>query len=186
MDRIIPPFRAGNPDGPLNVGPAVVWPRGLDCRGWRLPTEAEWEYAARAGTRTAYHTGTHRAEGCDAYGGRCRAPDPALDRAGWYSCNSGGRLHPVAGKRPNAWGLFDVHGNVGEWVWDWMRGDLPAERSADPTGAAGDGEGFITRVVRGGDRWDSARECRSADRPAVLPTFGLGGLGMRPVRTVGD
>ena len=87
-------------------------------RRYRLPAEAEWEYAARAGT-TEDDGGTG-----------------TLADMGWCNANAGGRTHPVAQQRPNAWGLFDLHGNVWEWVQDWC-GDYPRAAGRDPTGPTG-------------------------------------------------
>ncbi len=109
--------------------------------GWqyRLPTEAEWEYAARAGTKGDY------------------AGD--LDAMAWYKANSGEKTHPVGQKQPNAWGLYDMHGNVWEWVQDWY-GDYSPEAVTDPTGPASGS----TRVVRGGGWFGLDWRCRSAKR----------------------
>jgi len=115
--------------------------------GWRfaLPTEAQWEYACRAGT-----TG--------AYGGSGN-----LDEMGWYDGNSGNKTHPVAQKRANAWGLYDMHGNVWEWCADWF-GNYQRGAVTDPTGGALGG-----RVLRGGSYWDLPRGCRSAYRLRHIP-----------------
>ena len=106
---------------------------------YRLPTEAEWEYAARAGTAG------------ERYGN--------LDAIAWYNGNSGGRTHPVGRKAPNAWGLYDMLGNVFEWVQDWY-GDYPGGAVTDPRGPASGS----TRVLRGGGWIDGAGRSRAPFR----------------------
>jgi formylglycine-generating enzyme required for sulfatase activity len=91
----------------------------------QLPTEAEWEYACRAGTETAFNNGTPYTHPV----GR----DPGLDSVGWYGENSGGRTRPVSQKLPNRWGLCDMHGNVWEWCRDSRRG-YADEECVDPVG----------------------------------------------------
>jgi len=126
-----------------------------------LPTEAEWEYAARAGSDTAY----------------CFGDDEAmLYEYAWYDKNSGGRIHPVASKKPNFWGLYDMHGNVWEWCEDWYR-DYPSGSVIDPKGP---GIGDI-RVRRGGGWYDVARLCRSGVRHSRTPDPRYVNLGFRLV-----
>ncbi|MBN1593587.1 MAG: SUMF1/EgtB/PvdO family nonheme iron enzyme [Candidatus Coatesbacteria bacterium] len=139
----------------------------FEADGYRLPTEAEWEYACRAGTTTRFNTG-------DA--------DSDLSAAGWYSSNSSSRTHDVGEKHPNAWGLFDMHGNVWEWCWDWYSsgyyGSQPNPDS-DPTGPS---SGSL-RVVRGGS-WDLyARHCRSAYRRRDSPWLRSSYFGFRLCRS---
>jgi formylglycine-generating enzyme required for sulfatase activity len=117
----------------------------------RLPTEAEWERACRAGTDSAYNDGS----GCTEPTGH----DPALERLGWFDANSGGETHAVGKKPPNAWGLCDMHGNVLERCSDWF-GNYVNEEQTDPTGPR---EGR-SRVIRGGCWGDLAGLCRSASR----------------------
>jgi formylglycine-generating enzyme required for sulfatase activity len=117
----------------------------------RLPTEAEWEYACRAGTRTTYYAGDTEAD---------------LDRAAWYYRNSGNTTHPVGQKVPNAWGLYDVHGNVWEWVQDCYDDSYYGESPrVDPKGPAS-GE---YRVLRGGSWNDDPDYCRAAHRHRFNP-----------------
>ena len=133
-------------------------------RNYRLPTEAEWEYAARAGT-----TGDYGGTG-------------VLDQMGWYWDNSavGGvrRTHPVAQKLPNHWGLFDMHGNVEEWVQDWY-GFYTVGPKTDPTGPATG----VTRVLRGGSWSNFAGVARSAFRNFGAPGSRNCSYGFRLART---
>jgi formylglycine-generating enzyme required for sulfatase activity len=140
--------------------------------GYRLLTEAEWEYACRAGSITAFCNGpiTHAAYDC--------GDDSGLDLVGWYCCNAGSTTHDAAGQGPNAWGLFDMHGNVYEWCWDWY-GDYPPAPVTDPLGVASGSD----RVVRGGDWSAYAVNCRSAFRGYNPPDVGHNSLGLRVART---
>jgi formylglycine-generating enzyme required for sulfatase activity len=120
----------------------VAWERGAD--GYRLPTEAEWEYAARAGS-----------EGRFCFGDK----EEQLGEYAWYRANSDGQPHPVGQKRANEWGLRDMHGNVWEWCWDWF-GDYTDGEQADPIGPL---SGNL-RVLRGGSFIDGPGILRSAFR----------------------
>jgi len=127
----------------------------------RLPTEAEWEFACRAGTSTTYNTGDS---------------DGDLDRAAWYGANSKGTTHPVCQKAANAWGLHDMHGNVWEWCQDWYEA-YRAEAAVDPQGPP---QGQI-RVLRGGSWLNFPRFCRSAYRYWISPGARFISLGFRVV-----
>jgi len=139
--------------------------------GFRLPTEAEWEYACRAGTTTALNNGRELTSTT----GRCQN----LDEVAWYDETSGSTTHPVGSKKPNAWSLYDMHGNVLEWCQDWD-GPYPTGAVTDP---AGPGSGSY-RVVRGGGWYDDARHCRAANRLRFEPGNRIADLGCRLVRTV--
>ncbi len=131
---------------------------------YRLPTEAEWEYACRAGTTTRYSFGDDDADS---------------GQYAWYVGNSGSKTHPVGGKKPNAWGLYDMHGNVIEWCQDW-RGDYPSGSVTNPSGAT---SGF-SRVMRGGS-WDENHYCQSAFRLSYPPSERSLFIGFRVVRSSG-
>ena len=144
---------------------------GVDCPGYRLLTEAEWEHAARAETATATFLGNlNPGTGCPA--------QPNLEPIAWWCRNSGNRTQIVERKLPNPWGLYDVYGNVQEWTWD-----LYEPRSRGGTNPLGASLG-ASRVTRGGNwRYDSTRT-RAADREDLGPTIPVGDLGFRLARTV--
>ncbi len=167
----------GNPSGfqgPKNPVETVSWD---DCQTFldklkaksgpgggtfQLPSEAQWEYACRAGTTTRYCFGDE---------------EPGLDEYGWYRTNSDSKTHPVGEKKPNAWGLYDMHGNVWEWCQDWFSEGYYANSPADdPSGPTTGSD----HVVRGGLWRRPARSCRSANRGHVKEPGGLGNdLGFR-------
>lgn len=136
---------------------------------YRLPTEAEWEYASRAGTTTRFSYGS----------------DPIYLRVGdyaWFNGNSGSSTHPVGTKQPNAWGLFDMHGNVLEWCLDTWVGSLPGGSAIDrPSSATGS-----LRVARGGSWLYEARYSRSANRDDYSPSNQCSDLGFRVVLAPGQ
>jgi formylglycine-generating enzyme required for sulfatase activity len=132
--------------------------------GFRLPTEAEWEYACRAGNTTDYNIGFDEND---------------LALAGWYRWNSGEVTRPVGLKKPNAWGLYDMHGNVLEWCADWY-GDYLNHASTNPTGPV---SGKF-RVYRGGSWNRTAKDCRSASRFRRDPSRPDNEIGFRIVRRI--
>jgi formylglycine-generating enzyme required for sulfatase activity len=132
--------------------------------GYRLPTEAEWEYACRAGP--------------GGVGAFCFGDDVGqLGRYAWYGTNSDGKTHPVGQKLANAFGLYDMHGNVLEWCWDgYARYD--AKPAVDPVGPLK----AALRVIRGGSWRNNPRDCRSANRNRSAPVYRLSDLGFRVAR----
>jgi formylglycine-generating enzyme required for sulfatase activity len=140
----------------------------INC-AYRLPTEAEWEYACRGWTSDRRFS----------YG-----DDPGytnLTNYAWYYDNSGDMTHPVGQKLPNAWGLYDMHGNVWEWCQDWY-GPYPGGVVIDPQGP----EGGSDRVHRGGDWYYFGYNCRSAIRNGVAPHLSGPFIGFRPVLAAGQ
>lgn len=151
-------------------GERVVWDTEAD--GYRLPTEAEWEYACRAGTQTPFSTGTcisSEQANFDGY-----HPPPGCPESLFR-----GEPIAVGSLAANAWGLYDMHGNVGEWCWDYYA-DYSSAPVRDPRGPAV-GE---KRVMRGGSWANFARKCRSAHRVGVDPRRSLDTIGFRLARSV--
>lgn len=150
---------------------------------YRLPTEAEWEYACRAGTSTACAGGALT----ELQGGL----DPALDASAWYCGNSGGSTHPAGKKQANAWGLYDLHGNVMEWCQDGYApyGEIRMHKvqgewvttTSERTDPLGLPQGK-TKVVRGGSWISTARQCRAAARLAWPADGKTNFIGLRLVR----
>ena len=133
-------------------------------RVYRLPTEAEWEYACRAGTTSPYSFGDERI---------------LLDDHAWFDGNAGGQTHLVGQKKPNPWGLYDMHGNVWEWCSDW-EGDYPLRATTDPAGPVTGAQ----RIYRGGGWNTPARICRSAFRSGRGPSSRGSNLGFRVAMSV--
>ncbi|MBS1120207.1 MAG: hypothetical protein H6Q90_2435 [Deltaproteobacteria bacterium] len=141
------------------------------CAGYRLPTEAEWEYAYRAATSTSYYSGPNN-------GGTCGI-QPNGDLIGWYN-NTANSPRAVQELQPNAWGLFDMAGNVWEWCHDPPQGDLGASAVVDPVGVGG----ATNRILRGGSWFEDAISMRAANRISMTSTLRGGADGFRCVRTL--
>jgi formylglycine-generating enzyme required for sulfatase activity len=143
---------------------------GKSCSGYRLPTEAEWERSARGGTTSATYNG-------NLTGTDCAGSDGVLNPIAWYTCNSGNRTQAVGGKTPNAWGLYDMLGNVWEWTWTWY--EEAQSGGMDPLGPSTGS----SRVLRGASWGNAASLTRSAFRDSIAPGFRNRGFGFRLVRS---
>ena len=133
---------------------------------YTLPTEAQWEYACRAGTTTALNSGKNLSD---------KEQCPEMDEVGWYQYNSDKTTQTVGQKKPNAWGFYDMHGNVYEWCLD-IYSNYPTEPVTDPTGPDG---GMLYNIIRGGSWGDAASDCRSAYRNAIAPGEYYSNVGFR-------
>ena len=144
------------------VGDSVTWDSGLSCAGYRLPTESEWEVAARGGADTTY-------SGSDDH-----------KSVAWTIKNSKGKPHPAKQLRPNGYGLYDMSGNVWELTWDWY------DKRAYQSGAQTDPHGPVSgseRVARGGSGSDTPASARVADRIGYPPSYRFSIFGFRLART---
>lgn len=157
-----PARHAGDPSLPVEQVSLRAARKFCRKAGLRLPTEAEWEYACRAGTRGPY------------------AGSGKLDDMGWYEGNGGDRTHPAGQKAPNAWGLQDMHGNVAEWCEDKYAWDPGSAAVTDPLCTQTPGRHGYD-VTRGGSYRDKARDCRSACRDRTLHAVRYWTIGFRPV-----
>ena len=146
------------------AGDSRIVSRNPSANGYRLPTEAEWEYAARGGLYSE---------------GNIYSGSDNVDEVAWYSENSGKNTQELCTKKPNGIGLYDMSGNVWEWCWD-LWGKYPRKDEIDPEGAPlGD-----NRVIRGGSWNSSAAEVRSANRDGIAPSSRDSDLGFRLVRSI--
>jgi len=155
----------------LTCAPSTAYATPYDCPGYRLPTEAEWEYAARAGTTDATYNGTSTLADCI-------APNTVLDPIAWFCGNSSDTTHAVGTKAPNAWDLFDMIGGVWEWCHDWY-GTYPGTVT-DPWGP----DTGSARVKRGGSWFDYAELNRAAARNNYLPSATYFNIGLRLARSL--
>lgn len=151
--------------------PSDLFATPYDCPGYRLPTEAEWEYAARAGDDRATYNGELDVEGCEA--------STTLDPIAWYCGNSGDETHEVGTRDANAWGLYDMLGNVWEWCHDWY-GYYPGGSMTDPWGPGAGSH----RVERGGSWGLYAWHARAAHRGRHTPGYSYEALGLRVSRSL--
>jgi formylglycine-generating enzyme required for sulfatase activity len=156
---------ANNPVERVSWNRAMEFSRKLSERtgeNYTLPTEAQWEYACRAGTTSAYYFGNDSGQ---------------LENYAWFDSKYGGTTHPVGQKQPNGWGLYDMHGNVWEWCLSLYRpypySETDGRNSESYTSSA--------RVLRGGSRGSNPENCRSAGRGRNAPARGVDGLGFRVV-----
>jgi len=142
--------------------------------GLRLPTEAEWEYACRAGTTTAIHSSRPRRNGSNS--------TVYLYNIAWFSNNANFRTHRVGRKDPNSWGFYDMIGNVQERCNDWY-GSYAEGAATDPTGPTGGNRDFpVARVLRGGDHIAGAFSCRSSARARASESRAGSNIGFRVAR----
>jgi len=125
------------------------WLSAMTGRFYRLPTEAEWEYACRAGTETAFSFGDDSSH---------------LEEYAWYAENSKDKYHKVGSKKPNPWGLYDMHGNVAEWTLDHYIPTVYRQRIAGVSNPLAEGPKIYPKVVRGGSWMDAPKRLRSAAR----------------------
>jgi formylglycine-generating enzyme required for sulfatase activity len=165
-----PSYFSGNANNPVEN---VSWNdiAGFNnATGLRLPTDAEREYACRGGTTTAFHSMPGYPNGTN--------DDSLLGNIAWFDCNGGCNTHPVAGKAANAFGMYDMSGNVWEWCNDWY-GDYSASNATDPAGPSSGS----ARVMRGGGYYDYSFYCRSSYLLGDVPDTRWRNLGFRAART---
>jgi len=159
----------------VSCEPKAEYTKPNDCLGYRLPTEAEWEYSARAGTTTSTYNGT-----IDENHLGCEENNNVLNTIAWFCDNSRNKTHPSKLLDPNNLVIYDMLGNVNEWCHDWWQNELSSLHETDPFGPISGNN----RVLRGGSYDSEARECRTAYRSSLPPFIGGYSNGFRPVRTI--
>jgi formylglycine-generating enzyme required for sulfatase activity len=152
-------YQCGGKEGEVFCEEATAYLSGkiYTCPGYRLPTEAEWEYSCRAGTKTGLPNGDIQ---------ECTAWDSNANNLAWYHANSGQTVHLPKQKKENAWGLHDMSGNVWEWTNDWFEEDLGSDARTDPPGPT---TRTLGRVLRGGSAEVPAYLLRCASRHNYAP-----------------
>jgi formylglycine-generating enzyme required for sulfatase activity len=145
-------------------GKHVEWPKGHSCIGWRLPTEAEWEFASK--TEPFISASSHK-----------------LDEVVWYSDSSGKKMHPPTSTAANGRGVYDMDSNIWEWCWDWMHSENPIDAETSLTNPSGPHSG-IYRVSRGGEMHNFSELASVAYRFNLRPTYSDEYSGIRLLRTV--
>jgi formylglycine-generating enzyme required for sulfatase activity len=159
----------GDPQRPIETVSWNTIQGFLSATGLRLPTEAEWEYACRAGTTTPFHSGPGFANGT--------TDDTLVGQIAWWTGNSRGQTHAVGGKAANALGVHDMLGNVWEWCGDW-HSDYTSAPQTDPKGPASGS----ARVLRGGSEGFGSSSMRSSTRGSFAPVYSRGYVGFRVAR----
>ncbi len=152
-------------------GNEVTWNR--EANGYRLPTEAEWEYACRAGTTTPFSTGNNITTNQANYNGNYPYNGNVKGEYRWQTTAAGSFA-------ANLWGLYDMHGNVWEWCWDWFEEEYSSENQTDPEGVTSG----TRRVIRGGGWFNIGDDMRSASRNSDTPVIRGSHLGFRLVRSL--
>lgn len=168
-----PSFFTGDSSRPVEQVSWVDVQPFLVLNGFRLPSEAEWEYAYRAGTSTAFHGMPGSLNGTNY--------DTLLGVIAWFDGNSGGETHPVAGKAANGLGLYDMSGNVWEWCQDYYSRYFPFGSETDPIAAMSVFYGDV-HLIRGGSFYNNSFFCRASYRRSLSPDMRFNSLGFRVAR----
>jgi len=161
------------------IASATIEKPTQDCEGYRLPTEAEWEYAIRSGNEYTAFYQCENSDGIITEFDSCETLDENLDKIAVYCANDSGGVNEISTKAPNSLGIFDMSGNLFEWTNDWYRADYQTDSPLNPTGLASGSE----LAIRGGSWHIPAKYSRSACRISGPPESRSNYTGFRLVRT---